>query len=376
MTLRQIYAILLDSLRFLRSQWLFWGALFFSMLIAIALFGTIRFTPEGWGVLWLSVHESEILTERSFGARSLMSWLFGGAFVYWWLAWGAIIVGLVSTASIIPSLVSKGSIDLLDSKPISRVTLLMAKIGGALLFMLVQVTLGVLAAYVLLGLRYDMWFHSALWAIPLLTIQFLYLYAIMVLLGIITRSALASLLVVMVFWAVISLFQFVGSQLDSAVAQIQATTERTQTRIADARAMADAEERELYPIERTRIERWQGEADANRSTLDTLEPWQKRIQTALLFVPKTADVQRIIADRVEAPTFSELIWILQGMDEEAFARMAGIDDPDMAGDVHETAIAGERAVRDVRTWRSIGSSLGFVFVILLIATFIFRRRDF
>ena len=95
----QTIAILVDSLREIRSRSLFWIALAISALVAVLLFGLIGFDEKGWSILWFDTNESDILYAGSDGARDLMSWLFGGAFVWWWLSWGAIILALISTSS-------------------------------------------------------------------------------------------------------------------------------------------------------------------------------------------------------------------------------------------------------------------------------------
>lgn len=372
----QVSAILRDSFRELRSRSLFWITIVLSAVVAIALFGLIRFDEDGWGMLWFATNESDILTSGSYAARELLSWLFGGAFVYWWLAWGTIILALLSTASIVPDFVASGSIDLAVSKPIGRMKLFIVKVLGALAFMLVQVTLGVLLAYFLMGLRFDTWFHSALWSIPLLTIQFLYLYAVMALVGVVTRSPLASLLIVLVFWSAISIVQFASNQMDTIVAQSQAQVDIQQERIETIRSTAAEEDRELSASEQRIINRSESSLSSGQGMIDTFEPWQWRVNTLTLFVPKTGDIQKIIADQVEAPTFNELLMILGGMDEQSVAMVSEMEDNMARRDMEQAGVEASRAVREVNMTTSLATSLTFTALVLMAAGWLFYRRDF
>ena len=200
----QTLAILNDSLRELRSRSLFWIALIISVFVSVVLFGLIGFNDKGWYLLWLDTNPSETVRAGSQGMRDLLGWLFGGALLWWWLTWGAIVIALIVNASTVPEFVSSGSIDMVLAKPIGRVRLFLVKVLGALLFTLLQVTACVLVAYLLVGLRFGIWFHDAWLAVPLVTLQFLYLFAVMALVGLVTRSTLASLLAALIFWGVVS----------------------------------------------------------------------------------------------------------------------------------------------------------------------------
>lgn len=373
----QIHAILLDSIRELRSRSLFWISASIAALVALLLFALIRFDQNGWGLLWFDTYPHDALKAGSFAAQQLLSWLFGGAFVYWWLSWGAIIVALISTASIMPDFIASGSIDLAVSKPIGRVKLFLTKVLGATMFMLLQVTIGVLLAYLLMGLRFGMWFHTALWAIPLLTLQFLYLYSVSALAGVLTRSPLASLLIVMIFWALISTLQFANNQVNLSVAQAENQMQIHQERIDAIQQRAAEQNRSLSAKERRAIQTNYRQMGAPQQTITTIRPWQKYINRATLFVPKTGDVQKIIADQVDAPTFQELLLALGGFDAEAIAAISEMQE-EQAQQLKDAEQAGIEAARTLRrqAYKSLASSLAFTCVVLGLATFLFVRRDF
>lgn len=371
--MRQALAILNDSLRALRSRSLFWMSLSISAVVAISLFGLISFNADGWRILWFETHHSEIAREGSFGARELMSWLFNGVFVFWWLSWGAIILAVVSTASILPDFLAEGSIEITLAKPITRLRLFFLKVLGALLFVTVQTTISVVLAYLLLGLKVDIWLHATLWAIPLIVAQFLYLYCVGALVAVMTRSSLAGLLTTLIFWVLVSLVQFSTNQVESMVAQNRNMIAQLETQIAGIEDGAAEQGRELTTSEVSRLAGYRGRIEPFRQQLGWFEPYEWPLKIVEMVIPKTADVQKIIADLSNAPTFSQLLRGL-GVGGSSF-RPAQFDEEEWTA-MQEAGIAGERAVRDVNTATSLATSLAFAAVMLGIAGGLFCRRDF
>lgn len=372
----QVKAIMIDSLRHLRSSSLFWITLALSLLSALLLFGLVNFDENGWSLLWFATNESDILKDGSPAAESLVSWLFGGAMMWWWLTWIAIVIALLSTASIMPEFMSSGAIDVTLAKPISRVKLFLTKFAGSMLFMLVQVLIAVGVGYILCGVRFGYWFHAAWLAVPLVVLQFLYLYAIMTLFAMITRSTLASLLGVLVVWGLLSVVQFASNQMDAAHVESQTRIALTEKRIADLEQAAASEDRELTSSEESRIRRWRDDLSPYETSLRFTSQWKTPVNALELLIPKTGDIQKIIADQMDAPTFAELVFILQGGDPEMLAAMMEMQDEQAVRDMQEAGIEGERAARSVNVPVSIATSLGFTAMVMALSTWIFIRRDF
>ena len=201
----QTLAILQDSIRALRSRYLFWISLSISVMVAVALFGMISFNEQGWRILWFETSEHEFYRAGTDDSRDLIAWIFNSVYVRWWLSWAAIALALISTASIVPDFLAGGAIEVSLSKPISRLKLISLKIIGAMLFVALQVTVGVSLAWLLMGVKIGIWLPAAFWAIPLITLQFFYLYSVATLVGVLTRSTLASLLITLIFWATCSI---------------------------------------------------------------------------------------------------------------------------------------------------------------------------
>lgn len=370
----QTAAILVDSIRHLRSRYLFWISLILSALAAFALFGTYSFTPEGLRILWFRPLENPSLASGTDGPRQMVSGLFNGVFIKLWLAWGVIILALISTSSVLPDFLRSGAIDASLAKPISRVKLLLLKVVGSLSFVLLQVSVGVGLAYLLMGVRFDMWIHASLLAIPLITLQFFYLYCFAALLAVLTRSTLASLIGTVLLWFAVFIVQFVSSQFNENATAYRTMRETYKTRIEQLHQAAEADQRELTIFEQTRVGWYATQIEENNKVLKWLEPWEGRLEMVELMVPKTGDVRKILAERVKAPISNDFMSLFFDLGGDDF-RPSGVDEEEW-----ETSMAasnrGQEAVRDVNAWRSIGSSLAVSCLALSLATAIFVRRDF
>ncbi len=117
------------------------------------------------------------------------------------------LLSCILTAFFIPNMMAKGNVDLLIVKPINRVTLFVYKFLGGTTFMLLNTTIIMVGVWAGLGLQSGYWVHWFLLCIPVFTFEFLMFYSVSVFAGVLTRSPIASILAVIVFWA---LFTVVG----------------------------------------------------------------------------------------------------------------------------------------------------------------------
>ncbi len=115
----------------------------------------------------------------------------------------AMLLSTIVTAFFIPNMLRKGSVDLLITKPISRWALLLFKYVGGLTFMFVITTVIVIGVWLVLGLRTGLWSSGFLLSIFILTFQFSIFYAVSTLFGVLTRSAIVSILMTCVAWGVL-----------------------------------------------------------------------------------------------------------------------------------------------------------------------------
>jgi ABC-type transport system involved in multi-copper enzyme maturation permease subunit len=118
-------------------------------------------------------------------------------------AWIAILISIVITAFFIPNMLRKGTVDLLLVKPIHRVTLLLYKYVGGLLFIFLNTTVAVLGVWVALGLRSGVWAPSFLLTILVIIAFFAILYAVSTLFSVLTQSPVAAILLTCAVWFVL-----------------------------------------------------------------------------------------------------------------------------------------------------------------------------
>ena len=199
----QTIALLRDSYRELNAKRLFWVVLAITAL-GVGLFASVGLSNGSLTVLtWTTPIRYPFITPATLYKQQFVNW---GVSV--WLTWAASILALVSTAGIFPDLMAGGSIDLYLSKPISRPRLFATKVLGGLLFVALQVTVFCLGCFIVLRVRGGVWQPGLFVAVPLVVLMFSYLFAVCVLVGVVTRSTIAALLVTLLFWLALFGLQF------------------------------------------------------------------------------------------------------------------------------------------------------------------------
>ncbi len=187
----QTLALLLDAYRELNARKMFWISLIISGLVMVG-FGLLGLSDKGLTLLWFDLPLP--------APRFWYKWAFSVLVVGVWVSWAAMVLALISTASIFPDLLASGSIDLYLSKPLSRLRLFLTKYLGGLLFVVLQATVFAVGSFIVFGLRAGQWRGSLFLIIPLATLLFSYLFAVCVLVGVMTRSTIAAILITCLFW--------------------------------------------------------------------------------------------------------------------------------------------------------------------------------
>jgi len=192
--------LLLDSLRLLRARVLFWITLGISALVAL-IYLSIGFTPDGMSILFGALDfKSEMFNSQSPMAEMMYLGIFSDILVGFWLSWVAVILAIISCAPIFPDFMSEGSIGIPLSKPVSRLTLFFYKYIGSLMFVVLQVAIFCLIVFVAIRCRVGFWNPSVFWAVPIVTLMFSYIYSVVVLVSVKTRSVLAAILAGVLVW--------------------------------------------------------------------------------------------------------------------------------------------------------------------------------
>ena len=206
--MRAFLTVLTDSIRLLRARALFWISMGISIFAAL-LYLSIGFDEKGITFVFGAFHfEEAFLAKGSEGAELVYLTIFRNIIVAFWLSWIAIIIALISCAPIFPEFMGEGSAGVALSKPVSRPQLFIYKFVGALLFMAVQASLFAVIVFIAIRWRVGLWNPSVFWSVPILLLVFSYLYSVLVLLGIKTKSVMASILMTLLFWLLCWVAQF------------------------------------------------------------------------------------------------------------------------------------------------------------------------
>ncbi len=379
----QTLAIFHDAYRELNSRKMFWIVMILSGL-AICSFAIVGVGKKSLTLLWFE------LPALASDPAHLYKWLFSNIVVGGWLTWIATILALISTAGIFPDFVSGGSIDLFLSKPISRLRLFLTKYLTGLLFVFLQVTLFCAASLLVLLVRGRIWQPGLFLAVPIVVVFYSYLYSVCTLLGILTRSTLAALLLTLLFWIFIVGISFTETQLldwrltlkyQSAnySAQIQNFDRRIEIMSRPPATSTPATGPTTHPAQRmiddfirTRDHLVTQRDDAARAEgkvayIHHIAYWVKTI------VPKT----KATTDLLDRRLFSDAELAESADRAKRDAEATGEGE---FGELMRNATSAEIERKQINRHRSVawivGTSVLFEAVVLTLAAWIFHRRDF
>jgi ABC-type transport system involved in multi-copper enzyme maturation permease subunit len=323
---RVFWTLLIDSLRLLRARALFWITLAISALAAV-IYLSIGFTPTGLSMMFgMAEFDNSVLRAGTPAAELFYLGLFSKFIVGVWLSWVAIGLAIISCAPVFPDFMAEGSIGIPLSKPVSRLKLFLYKYIGSLMFVVLQV--GLFCAIVFFAVRWRVgtWNPSVFWAVPLVTLVFSYLYSVVVLVAVKTRSVLPAILAGILIWFA----SWVGQQGEQVLYKV---------------AYLDTP----------------GEV-ISKGEESNLQEWHRRSVWLMACLPKTGETVNLMDRHVVVGgktgfSNSGFIKILMGMES-----------------LPEESV--DQAIARHSTLYIIGTSLIFEGVMLGLAAWIFCRRDF
>lgn len=389
--MRQTLALLLDAYRELNHRRLFWITLGLSGLVVVS-FAAIGNDEEGLTFLHWSI-PFPLLSTNFIPSADFYKFIFASLGVGYWLAWIATIIALISTASIMPEFVDRGSIDLMLSKPIGRSRLFLTKFATGLLFAAMQVTVFTVASVLVIGIRGGDWEPWLLVAIPLVVIFYSYLFAVQAVVGMITRSTIASIIAVMLFWLVLFMAQtgdgatlawrvtqeIVVDRIESRIDRLEELAqekEEIRLEMKDAADLGDPDAIELLDeatdeadLAAARLIAVQGELEDEQGNLDKaryVNGWFHLANTVLPKSGETIDMlERLLREH------SDLVIPMPGEEDDTrrqFGEMVG------AREFNERMT---EALDESHSYAWVlGTSLAFEAGVLLIGLIWFARRDF
>jgi ABC-type transport system involved in multi-copper enzyme maturation permease subunit len=380
----QTTALLVDAYRDLQSRKLFWLTLFLSGLVAL-VFGAVGINDKGFTIFSKLIPSP--FNTTLIPAGTFYKFMYTQLAIPFWLGFCATVLALVAVAGMYPEMISNGSIDLYLSRPIGRLRLFLTKYVFGLLFAAFQVLLFSTASYFVIGIRGGEWEPKIFLAVPLVTLLFSYLYCICVLVGILTKSALASVLITVLFWAAI----YVIHQTDMVLTTLaEAAIERVdrQQQLVNYNQQVIDNNNALPQDQRANVSAFEHQRDAQTTTLreyqgtaEDLRWWQRTIVKIKTPLPKTNETVYLMSRWLveEDP----LLRIQEEEEQRRAERRARrgastrraenlgqyADDPEVTQRVHQELTAR-------RVGWIIGSSLGFEAVVLGLGAWVFCRRDY
>ena len=356
----QTWSVFVSAYRELNARKLFWVALALNALIMGAV-AAIGLDENGMTVVGYKLPIPGV-TVALFPNGQLYKLIIATLGVGIWLSWLSTILALLSTASMFPDLAS-GGVDTMLSKPIGRARLFLTKFATGLLFTALQVTVFAVLAFAVLGIRGGAWEFGMFVTVPLMVVFFSYLFALQAVVGLITRSPIASIIVTLLFWIFIFLVH-AGEQLTLTgkianrleVEGISAKIETLQTDAA----------KEGLRVELTRQEEYQGNWELAHGIFYALKT----------VVPKTTETANLVgrALRMSADIPVEDADDEEGGDQSARQQRGLFRSRFVSERKMVTAMKEEMDSRSV-AW-VVGTSFAFECVVLGIGVWYFRRRDF
>ena len=387
----QTTALFVDAYRELNARKLFWITMVLNLL-AVALFASLGVNERGFTLLhW--TFDSEFFNTRLISKELFYKYQFTTWGIPFWLSWVATILALISTAGMFPDLISGGVIETMLSKPIARWRLFFTKYLAGLLFVTLQVTVFSVGCFLVIWIRGGAVQPTLFLAIPIVVLFFSYLFAVCALLGLVTRSTIAALLLTILFWFLVFIVNSADNamlgQREGAIVRAEDARRNIENQVvfADRRLEQleaqgdpprDADGEPITGVEarreaanpalatsRERLER------AELAT-ETWSAWAARVGMLKLLLPKTQETIALL-DRA---------LISQEELRKLFGESTGFEPPpdqEQSGPAMSDPRVAERVTEVIRS-RSmawvLGTSLFFEAVCLALCVLIFTRRDF
>lgn len=368
----QTLAIFLDAYRELNARKMFWITMVISGVVVLA-FAFIGINEQGLRIIVWDIPFPLNTTQMS--PAVFYKSLFVSLGIGVWLSWAATILALISTASVIPDLISSGSVDLMLSKPISRLRLFLTKYTTGLMFVTLQVSVFSVASFLVLGFKGNTWEPALFLAVPLVVIFYSYLFSICALFGLITRSTIASLLLTLLAWLLIfalhtadvTMLSF-QLMLKQRAETVEKWIDSDQARLEQMQLADDPNESEVRAAQRHLDDRTR-ELESTRSTLATLDTVHSIVLAVKTCLPKTSEtidlLERWLIDMAELPSADD------SKSQQSSEFPASFEPND-----ERLQQAAVEAFRERSVFWILGTSLLFEAAVLALASWLFCRRDF
>ncbi len=313
----QLWTLVVDSFRESLDRKVFWVMAGFAVLVA-ATMACIGMEADRVTILFglWDIKTDHYNPLSGIGRSHIASWVVY-MLTYSLLGWVGTILMIIATAGMFPAMMRRGSIDVPLSKPLGRHRLFLYKYLSSMVFVFLQASLFVGLIFLVMGIRWGVWVPGYLLSIPLLVLLFSYVYCVSVLVAVRTGSGVAATLLSIGAWV-------------------------------------------LYICPGTAVQTFEQFPDLKKH-----ERIYQTMRVAAWIPPKTGDIPYLAARWAGAGTSLDMIppsWMQVGTQNNR----AQIDS---AREIEEGELAKNALL-------SIGSSLAFEAVIVLLAMWSFSRKDY
>jgi ABC-type transport system involved in multi-copper enzyme maturation permease subunit len=380
----QTAALLVDAYRDLQSRKLFWLALILSTVVPL-LFAAVGLDPQGlsiFGQHLRGVPFNSVLVPPG----EFFKLMFTTLAIPFWLGCAATMLALIVVGGMFPDVIGSGSIDLYLSRPIGRLRLFFTKYVFGLLFTSLQVLCFAAVSFGVIGIRGGVWEPRIFLAVPLVTLYFSYFYCVCVLIGIVTRSTLAAILLTTILWGLIFVLDFSGYYLSDFAVAADVRVAQTQ-RLIDANDALIQRDSARPPEQQSNLSAIKAQRDYQRGLIvddqeqaASLHWWKGLIRGIQAPLPKARETVAAMDKWLLTPGAFQPLEDQQRQRREQWQQRRGNTGPQRDLDrIRESDEARQRlddelSARDL-PW-IVGTSLGFEAFILGLAAWVFCRKDF
>jgi len=180
-----------DTFREASARWVFWGL--FGLSTALILFFLFLMRIDVVEGAQATISLFGYATGKTVNVAKLVRQVHAGVASFLYSV--AMFLAVFASAGLAPTALQRGRIELLLSKPVTRIHLLLARYAGNLLVVTLNVCYLVVGIWLIFGWKAGVWYASFLWAMLTTTFMFAVLLTVVVLVAVLTESeALATMI--------------------------------------------------------------------------------------------------------------------------------------------------------------------------------------
>jgi ABC-2 type transport system permease protein len=184
-------ALIVDTFREALARKIFWGLFGLSTLMILFFLFIMKIDVVEGATATMSLFGRT--NGRSVDVNQMITNVFGGiaTFLYTW----GMFLAVFASAGLIPSVLEPGRIELILSKPVSRVHILLGRYVGNIAVVGCNIAYLVLGVWLILSVKTGIWRPAFLWSILTTLFVFAVLLTVVVLVGVLFESTALSTMV-------------------------------------------------------------------------------------------------------------------------------------------------------------------------------------